>query len=615
MRWFLGFVSSILAYSAAPPAFRLPDTARPTHYELELTIVPRDATFRGIARIRAEVTKQTQSLWLNSRGLTIESVTLDASQPAPKHPDFTASGEFLEIRTGDLPPGPVRLEIAWRGELSDSVNEGLYRKKTGGDWYAYTTFTPIEARRAFPCFDEPGYKAPWRVILHVPESDLAASNSPIRSETLEPGGLKRVEFDETRPIPSEVVAMVVGPFDVVDAGVAGSRRIPVRILAPRGRAREAEAARSATPAILARLEEYSGIPYPWEKLDHVAIADMPYGAVENPGLITYRDRIILTPPERDTPERRRAMRGTMAHELAHQWFGNLVTQAWWTDVWLSEGFATWFGGKVSDMELPDFERSLGAIAGRPQVVRMDSRPVRLEMHSREEMAKVYGGLVYQKGAAVLAMLEQWVGPEPFQRGLRRYLKEHSFSNATVDDLAEAIRTESGVHVSPALHSFLDQPGIPTIRVDRCVFEQESPSKWTIPVCFHGDSSPSQCVALGREPAPAGLDACPAWLWPNRGGTGYFHVRMPAATLEILVKDGWEQLPSAERLSVIDDIASMGLPLETVLKVLPVMAADSQPVVANAALKLWASLVLTASPADREKLESVGKQMVEGRRRR
>ncbi len=617
MRQLLGFVASILACAAAaPPAFRLPNTAHPTRYELELTIVPRQSEFRGKVRVWADVSRRTESIWLNSKGLTIEAVSVEAGG-ATKQAEFSIFDEFLEVRAGEIGPGPVRLEIAYHGPLNEKINDGIYRRQSGPDWYVYTTFTPIEARRAFPCFDEPGYKARWRVSLHVPQSDTAASNSRIISEVAEAGGMKRVEFAETNPIPSEVVALVVGPFDVVDAGVAGARKVPVRILAPRGRAQEAEAARGSSAEIVARLEEYTGIPYPWDKLDHVAVLDMPYGAVENPGLITYRDRIILSKPARDTAERQRQMRGTMAHELAHQWFGNLVTQAWWDDVWLSEGFATWLGGKTSDLELPVFERSLAAVGSRAQIMREDagaaSRPVRLPMNSRKEMERVYGGIVYQKGAAILGMLEQWIGTEGFERGIRRYLTKHALGNATTDDLAAAIRKESGVEVSAVLHSFLDQAGFPTVRAVGCTFEQAEPKRWILPVCVHGDDGTSQCAVLARDRVP--LSSCPAWIWPNRAGSGYFRVELSAEMLESLMKNGWDQLTSPERLSVIADVAAAALPSEAVLKVLPVMARDPQPAVSNAALRLLGRMIVNSAPADREKVDVAAKGILEGTGRR
>jgi alanyl aminopeptidase len=623
MRLLLGFLPSILVLGAAAPTFRLPQTARPARYELELTIVPRASEFQGVVRLSVVFLERAKSLWLNSKDLAIEkaSVTVNGTSQSAK---TTVSDEFLELEfEQEIAPGPARIEIAYRGQLRDKANSGLYRKSSGTDWYAYTTFTPIDARRAFPCFDEPGYKAPWRVVLHVPQSDTAASNAHLVHERNEPGGMKRVEFAETKPIASEVIAMAVGPFDVVDAGRAGANRIPVRILAPRGRGVEAGAAKQATQEILSRLEQYTGIVYPWDKLDHVAVLDMPFGAVENPGLITYRDGILLAKPERDTPERQRGMRGTMAHELAHQWFGNLVTQAWWDDVWLSEGFATWLGVKTSDLELPAFERSIAAVNSRTQIMRVDSsvdtRPVRLAMTSRADMARVYGGMVYQKGAAVLNMVEQWLGAEAFRRGLHAYLSEHALANATTDDLAAALKKESGVDVSQVLHSFLDQPGFPWIHAEEsCAFGSNDAGQWTIPLCVHGTDGASQCSVLGSGNGRVALASCPAWVWPNRGGAGYFRVRMGPAMLESIVNRGWDQLSAPEKLSVIEDaadlVSSHRLDVGAVLKVLPGMARDSQPAVVNAAYRLLLSVMTNAAPEDRAKADAIAKQLLSRRGR-
>ena len=381
-------------------------------------------------RIETELKTRARLVWLNAKDLAVDRASVSVgSRQLQARP--LVEDEFLGLELGEeIGPGRAVLEVAFRGSMPSNRNSGLYRKSAGDDWYAFTTFTPIDARRAFPCFDEPGYKAPWRVVLHVPRTNIAASNAPAVSERDESDALKRVEFAATQPLPSEVVAIVVGPFDVVDAGVAGRNRVPVRVLVPRGRSGEAAAAKAATSDVLARLEEYTGIPYPWAKLDHVAILDMPFGAVENPGLITYRDRALLAGGARDTPEWRFRMRGTMAHELAHQWFGNLVTQAWWDDVWLSEGFATWLGGKMSDLERPDFARGLAPVQSRVDIMRTDTRPVRLAMNSRKDMDRVYSGIVYQKGAAVLYMVEHWVGAEKFREGIRAYLRAHTNGTGT-----------------------------------------------------------------------------------------------------------------------------------------------------------------------------------------
>lgn len=630
MRLLLGFVCCAAAFGASDtaPGFRLPADAQPTRYDLTLTIVPSEANFSGTQHIAVKLRQRTKSLWLNAKGLTVDRASIrvnGAERPATAK---LAGDEFLQLSFEEAAgPGAAEVEIAFRGKLSDKANNGLYRKSDGVNWYAYTTFTPIEARRAFPCFDEPGYKTPWRIVLHVPQSDIASSNAPMMKETPEAGGMKRVVFRETQPLASEVVAVAVGPFDVVNAGVAGKNRVPVRVLAPRGRARDADAAKRATAEILPRLEQYTGIAYPWEKLDWAAVLDMPYGAVENPGLITYRDRGLLAKPELDTPERQRSMRGTMAHELAHQWFGNLVTQAWWDDAWLSEGFATWLGGKVSDLELPAFERSIASTANRLQIMRADAaastRPVRLAMNSREDMDRVYSGIVYQKGAAVLNMVEQWLGPEAFQRGLRTYLKEHAHGNATTSDLADALRREASTDVSQVLHSFLDQTGYPMMRAaGECSFQAGDAGRWIVPVCAHRGDGASQCAVMSAgQPELPSVGVCPAWTWPNRGASGYFRVELTGPMVEAIVKNGWDQMTVPEKMAMLDDAAFLAaarrLNADVLLKALPTFAKDLQPAVVSGAYRLLLTLsVVSTSSEERSRYEETVKQVLgAGRGRR
>ncbi len=598
---------------AAEPQFRLPDLARPTRYKLDLTIVPSEPTFRGTATIGVELKGRTSELWLNAKDLTIDSVNV-AADGASTAARWKATDEFLGI---DLPeaigPGSARLEIRYRGKLDDKLNVGAYRKKSGDDWYVYTSFTPIDARRAFPCFDEPGYKAPWEVTLHVRRDQVAVANAPEVSESDEPEGMKRVVFAATQPLASEVVAFAVGPFDVVDAGVAGQKRIPVRIVTPRGRAREAGPARVATAEILPRLEQYTGIPYPWDKLDHIAVLEMPFGATENPGLITYLDRALLAPPESDTLERQRSMRETMAHELAHQWFGNLVTQAWWDDAWLSEGFATWLGTKVSDLELPPFERGLAITANRNRMLASDSprtRPVRLEMHSRKEMDDVYDRVIYQKGAAILEMLEDWVGPDVFQRCLQRYLTDHEFHNASSADLAEAIKQESQTDAGPVLASFLDNPGSQVFRFSldstsgsaKLEIEQGD-HPWTAPVCFHADGGNRRCQVVSATHAEADLPGAPDWVWPNAFGSGYYRSVLTPALLSALSR-GYNHLTEPERLALAGDLEALtstgDVQAADFMRILPRMIRDREPSVTSAVTAIALELALAAPDTVRAK---------------
>lgn len=605
--------AQLLGAQAAIADFRLPHTARPTRYHLDLTILPDQPTFRGSAVIDVDLAMKTRVVWLNGRDLVVHHIDVTAGRRT-RPARWRTVGEFLAVDLATpAGPGPVQIAIAYTGTLSDTSNVGAYRKQSAGDWYVYTSFTPIDARRAFPCFDEPGYKAPWEVVLHVKRDQVAVANAPAVSTQEEPEDMKRVQFAPTQPLPSEVVAFAVGPFDVVDAGVAGEKHVPVRIITPRGRAAEAAAARTATPAILARLEQYTGIPYPWDKLDHIAVLDMPFGATENPGLITYRADLLLAAPDRDTQERQEAMRSTMTHEMAHQWFGNLVTQAWWNDVWLSEGFATWLEAKISDMELPPFERRLRITDTRDVMMARDSagaRPVRVEVHSRREADPVYDVVVYIKGASILEMLEDWVGAEAFQRALHRYLTDHQFGNATSSDLAMAIKEETGIDVTPVLFAFLDRPGAPVLRFS-LASGQGSPTlavdqgsnPWPVPVCLHVEEVARHCEVVSTSHAELQLARGSAWIWPNAYGSGYYRSALSRSLLDQLMVRGYGELEEPERLALAADLEALtradDIPAADVMAIVPRLTRDPEPRVQLHVRALALGLALTTPASDRD----------------
>jgi alanyl aminopeptidase len=571
------FISSNAAMMEdAAPSFRLPDTARPTRYVLDMTIVASEPSFHGVMTIGLQLKQQTKFIWLNQKGLTIRQVKVRTEGGAYQSAQWETPDEFLKVELpAAMGPGKVDLNIAYDGMLNDKSSVGPYRKKAGDDWYVYTSFTPIDARRAFPCFDEPGYKAPWQLTLHVKRSDVAVTNGPEVSSADEANGMKRVVFKETQPLASEVVAFAVGPFDVVDAGVAGEKHIPVRIITPRGRAAEAGPAKAATAELLPREEAYTGIAYPWDKLDHIAVLDLPFGATENPGLITYRANELLSPVATDTPRRVRAMRETMAHEMAHQWFGNLVTQAWWDDTWLAEGFATWMAAKVEDKDLPQDERGLAMVEARDRIMAIDAkgkRPVRLEMHSRAETEDVYDGMVYQKGAATLKMVEDWVGPEAFQRGIRRYLREHAMGNATTADLEKDIEEETGVNVAPVMDGMLNRIGYPVMQFKleggKLMVDQEPTDgggPWEMPVCLHVEDAKRTCqvidtthaeIPMAEPPtAGAGRRSRQAWVWTNAYGSGYYRSVFDTKMRDAVVDRGYPELSEQERLALLVDVSS------------------------------------------------------------
>jgi cytosol alanyl aminopeptidase len=571
----MSLVSGNVAEAAeAAPSFRLPDITSPTRYVLDMTIIASEPAFHGTATIDLQLKRQTQVIWLNQKELSIRNIRVRAGNAPYRPAQWETPDEFLMVKLPSaMGPGKVGIEITYDGVLNDKKSVGPYRKKAGDDWYVYTSFTPIDARRAFPCFDEPGYKAPWLVTLHVKESDVAVANGPEVSSIDEANGMKKVVFKETQPLASEVVAFAVGPFDVVDAGVAGERRIPVRIITPRGRGAEAGPAKAATAELLPREEAYTGIAYPWDKLDHIAVLDLPFGATENPGLITYRDSQLLAPVAKDTSRRVQAMRTTMAHEMAHQWFGNLVTQAWWDDTWLAEGFATWMAAKVDEVDRPENERGLAMVQARDRIMATDAkakRSVRLEMHSRVDTEDVYDGLVYQKGAATLKMVEDWVGAEAFQRGIRRYLREHAMGNATTAEFEKDMEEETQVKVTPVLEEMLNRAGYPLMRFQvqagKLLVDQEpigGEGAWTMPICVHSEKVAHRCEVVSTAHAEIQLDAIPGgsegrrnfqtWIWTNANGSGYYRSVLGAEMLDTLISRGYAGLNEPERLNLLVDV--------------------------------------------------------------
>ncbi len=592
---------NVVVAAPAPPDFLLPTNAVPKAYRIDLTIDPNRASFDGVARIDVEMSAPAATIWLNAKDLTVDAASVEAGGRTLPARTETAGGEFLALNL-DAPvgPGPAVLSIRYRGILSDKQLVGPYRKQLSGDWYVFTTFTPIEARRAFPCFDEPRFKTPWQFTIHVPRQLKAFTNGRSLREAEEPNGTKAVEFARTEPLPAEVVAFAAGPFDVYDGGSVTD--VPIRVITPRGLGAEGKEAANATHEVLPRLEAYTGIPYPYGKLDHVALPEGAYGAVENPGLITYRQRALLLTPADDTPERRRVLRALQAHEIGHQWFGDLVTQATWHDVWLSEGFATWFAAEVMDEELPPARRLLSSITARERIMAVDesprTRPVRLVMKDRAGMKDVYNRIVYQKGAAVLEMLEGWLGADRFRTGLRGYLHEHRFAIATTADLAGAFRSAAGTDPSAVMHAFLDQTGIPVVRAEmrcepgkpRVVLEQTNAAhQWTIPVCWEAEGASRTCTVLDtarREiELPAGAH-CPSWIYPNAGGSGYYRSEWTTDELSALAARGLDQLSLAERLTLAYDLRAARkaghMDAQAVDSLLGKLAADPDAEVSRAA---------------------------------
>jgi len=568
------------AVSFAQPAFLLPDGVKPTKHVIELTVDPDLDTFTGWARIEVQLTKPASVIWVNGKDLTPSEASVEwrgRTLPATASVD---GGEFIGLHLASpIGPGAATLSIRYRGTLDEKAVAGPYRNKVAGEWYAFTTFTPIDARRAFPCFDEPRFKTPWEISIRVKRGDKAFSNAAQVSETEEPDGRRLIKFAPTQPLPAEVVAFCVGPFDVYQGAPAG-HGTPIRVITERGQSASAKLAAQATVDVLPRLEDYTGIPYPFGKLDHVAVPEFKFGAVENPGLITYKASALLLQPKDVEEDKSRRIRGLQAHEVGHQWFGDMVTQATWDDVWLSEGFATWFSAKVMDYEQPKGRHWLAQVAARERIMAVDAspktRPVRLEMHSRKDTDGVYSGIVYQKGAAILMMLDGWLGEPRVRDGLQAYLKAHQFANASTADLEAALPG-----TKPVLDSFLNQTGIPSIRV-KCtnskltIDQTNTEHNWTIPVCWRGSNMAGPFCLVMEKHKEMAVFSCPAWIYPNGGGTAYVRTEWTAEQLAAL---DLTQLTASERLTLVYDLRAAKKFTAPILRTL---AGDAQPEIAKAA---------------------------------
>jgi alanyl aminopeptidase len=586
-----------------PPGLRLDGRARPKRYALDLTLVPSEDEFSGSVEIQLELSKPHRLLWLNATELQIRSATLRSGNELIGGRSVPGNSDFIGIAFDrPAPAGAATLRLEYSGKLSTRNSNGLFKQKEGDDWYAFTHFEPIDARRAFPCFDEPGFKVPWQITLHLPKDDVAVANAPAISETTDGQGLKTVQFAETRPLPSYLVAFAVGPFELVDAGKTSISGAPIRIITPRGRGAEAQYAAQVTPRIIAALEDYFGSPYPYEKLDQIALLQSG-GAMENPGLVTYSQLLILIRPDQESLAQKRRYAHVCAHELAHQWFGDLVTMNWWDDTWLNEAFATWLADKIVNRLWPEWDNSLSVQQARSDVMSGDglisARKIRQPIDSKHDIVNAFDQITYTKGGAVLATFENWVGEETFRRGVQRYLKDHAWGNATADDFVAAMSTESARDLATPFSTFLDQPGVPIVSISlkcrpgkppKLVLAQQrylplgskgsTHQTWQIPICarYGTDASATrQCFLLTTASAEVPLQSpvCPSWVMAD-AAAGYYRVALERE----LVAKLWakrDRLSVRDRLAFFSDVQaavhSGQMPAADALALIPSLVAD------------------------------------------
>jgi alanyl aminopeptidase len=600
----------------ARPTLRLPKTFVPARYDATLTIDPAKAALDGSIAIAGKITESSPVIWLHGAKLTIKSAVARGPSEVALEVTRHDKEELLEVRpSAPLAPGDWTLAFEYSAPLDTNNTAGAFKQTVAGSSYVYSQLEATYARRVFPCVDEPDSKVPWKLTLDVPKALTAVSNTPATETVI--GDLKRVEFAQTKPLPTYLVAFGVGPFDIVDAGKT-KNGTPVRIVTLAKRGAEAAWAAKTTVPLVEALEEWFGIPYPYEKLDMLSIPlTVGFGAMENAGLITFTETLILH-EAKVSKARLHDWVIVAAHELAHQWFGNLVTMVYWDDIWLNEGFANWMETKVTGKIDPSYRDELGELDERNGALGADAlvsaRRIRQPIEVPDDIANVFDGITYNKGAAVLNMFERYVGAETFQKGVREYLRSRAYGNATSKDFVAAIaKAANNPDIEQAFSTFLDRPGAPEVTVDvacegktaqfRVAQKRYLPlgapvptpqGPWSIPMCFAYDAQGKRgefCKLITAETqqldVPVG--ACPRWVMPNVDGRSYLRVAYTTKQITALRDEAWDKLTWSERRAVFFDvdagISDGKVPLQLALSFIPKLLTGTDRFTLGAALEL------------------------------
>jgi alanyl aminopeptidase len=570
------------AFAATPadgvPRGKLPRWAVPESYQLAFKVDPAQQSFSGTTTIRLELKQAADHIWVNGRDLNVGKVTVtDAGgkQHAGKYATVDLKAGVARVDfDAVLQPQALTLVLSYSAPLNQQL-QGLYKVNHAGAPYAMTQMEPVSARFAFPGFDEPDFKTPYDIALTIPSNLVGVANTQQTSEVAAGDHWKTLRFARTQPLPTYLVAFAIGPWDVVNGPTIAAdnyRRepLPLRGIAAHGEGHRMQHVLSETPTIIHTLENYYGFGYPFGKLDLLAAPDFSAGAMENPGLVTFRDWYLLLDPQSPTKNVRGSFDVT-AHELAHQWTGDTVTLAWWNDLWLNEAFATWMQQKVTMKVHPEYRADLERITAAENAMENDSlvsaRKIRQPISGIGDIETAFDSITYRKGAAVLGMFEGYVGEDVFQKGMRAYIQKHKFGNATADDLIDAIATAAnqGPAFKQAFDSFLNQAGVPYVQTrldqqgNKTVLHMSqsrylpvgstghAAQVWGIPVCVRygtADGSKTQCEMLDQAEGTMVLtDAgSSSWVMPNANASGYYRFSM--------TKPAWADL--TEHVTALND---------------------------------------------------------------
>ncbi|XP_042002862.1 aminopeptidase M1-like isoform X1 [Salvia splendens] len=585
---------------------RLPKFAIPKRYDLKLKPDLAACKFAGAVQISVDVVSDTKFLVLNAAelscfhfclGIYLSSIEINCIDEndeidkwvlEPVRVDLFEEDEILVLEFKEsLPIGVGVLSLGFEGTLNDRM-KGFYRStyEHNGEKknMAVTQFEPADARRCFPCWDEPACKATFKITLEVPSDLLALSNMPITEEK-QNGNLKTVYYQESPIMSTYLVAVVVGLFDYVEDNTPDG--INVKVYCQVGKASQGKFALEVAVKTLGLYKEYFAVPYSLPKLDMIAIPDFAAGAMENYGLVTYRETALLYDEKHSAAANKQRVATVVAHELAHQWFGNLVTMEWWTHLWLNEGFATWVSYLAADSLFPEWKIWTQFLDECTEGLRLDglaeSHPIEVDINHASEIDEIFDAISYRKGASVIRMLQSYLGPGSFQTGLASYVKKYACSNAKTEDLWSALEEESGEPVNKLMNSWTKQVGYPVVSVklkdQRLEFDQSrflftgshGDGQWVVPItlcCGSYDASKSFLLQNKSETldvkdllSASGSSDRP-WIKVNVEQTGFYRVKYDE-DLSAGLRNAIERkyLSTCDRNGILDDYYSLSMSCE------------------------------------------------------
>lgn len=577
--------------SSSKDVLRLTKDVKPIAYELTIKPDLEASTYTGVETCQLTVASARKEIILHALEMNIDlaTITTAAGKIIKAKAEMDPQNEQVKLTFAEeVPAGEHTLQLDFSAELNNKGTlRGFYRsyyKDAAGNkhWVANSQFEPSDARRMFPCFDEPEFKAEFTLHVLVDPKYTAISNAPIENSSID-GGKKLISFATSPKMSTYLLTLIIGEFSSTE--MRKSKDVPIRVWAPTGQEKLGNYALGAACECMAFLEDYFGIKYPAKKLDLIALPDLAPGAMENFGAITFKDSLLLIDDKTGSNFARRSAFSVIAHEMAHQWFGDLVTMRWWDDLWLNEAFATWAATKTEATLRPEWRTRAKDMLDRGDAMKIDelasTRAIHAHVGNPKQASEMFDALTYDKGANVLRMLEVFVNEKAFQKGVHDYLEAHKFNNAVTDDLWKSIGAASnGVPVQKMMDTWIMQGGFPlvsdkskTANSKDLTLEQErflvmpgskpDASEWIVPVMARsvgsapkGDGDKSSALLLDSKTKtftlPSGGTAGTSTVL-NAGASGFYRVLYSQDALKSLL-DKWQFLTPEERLSLMSDVA-------------------------------------------------------------